>query len=822
VFESLKKMLGVGTPPPPPTNHVERWLDAFFAAARADLERLPTQAMASEAAAALLGATTADKVYAFGAALRYFERLKQELLERRSSASSNEFLAVEQLLAAFNRQGLEVTADELAVLLAQQAEHPLGPLVITPQFEPVVRLAESAVRRGVVLTDRARRSLEQLERLCESHGWTQVKKLAPRIRMLLVRPGEIQVFDPICDWVRAISTEVAALPAAERDAWMALIAHAGTASSARPSRKFLTVAASFVEPIGAAAVSAALERWFETVRAEDPASRPLASEINSKTLSGLVWLSALPALAKVAPAVVELALYAFRKVPTVGAISTRVGNACIAALSEAEPIDAVRHLDTLRVRIRYPSARKLIETALAAVSARSGVDRAALEDLSVPTHELSAALDRTMPVGPGSARLAIATDGEVSVTWFDADGASRATVPARLKREAAPAVALVRREAKSIAQTLATQTARLERSFVEERRWDVPDFQRHVLAHPLRAHLARRLIWGLTEGADQRALMPDAAGWLDAAGEPAPEPGPHATVTLWHPIDSTAAEVLAWRRSIERRGVVQPFKQAHREIYVLTDAERATATYSNRFAAHIVKQHQLAALCQSRGWTYRLQGAFDSINAPKCQLPRDAGVAELLVDSTAGGTQSDAGIYLYVTTDQVRVWRGGEPMALAEMEPRLLSEVMRDVDLFVGVASVGNDPTWRDSGPDAHRVYWDGFAFGELTQAGETRREQLARIIPGLRVADRLSMDGRFLVVRGDLRTYKIHLGSANVLMEPNDQYLCIVQGAFGGERVYLPFDGDSVLPLILSKALLLADDTHITDRVILSQFRRS
>jgi hypothetical protein len=71
VFESLKKMLGLGTTPPPPAdNHVDRWLDAFFAAARTDLERLPTKAMASEAATALLGASTADQVYAFGAALR--------------------------------------------------------------------------------------------------------------------------------------------------------------------------------------------------------------------------------------------------------------------------------------------------------------------------------------------------------------------------------------------------------------------------------------------------------------------------------------------------------------------------------------------------------------------------------------------------------------------------------------------------------------------------------------------------------------------------------------------------------------------------------
>ena len=54
------------------------------------------------------------------------------------------------------------------------------------------------------------------------------------------------------------------------------------------------------------------------------------------------------------------------------------------------------------------------------------------------------------------------------------------------------------------------------------------------------------------------------------------------------------------------------FKQAHREVYLLTDAERLTDTYSNRFAAHIVRQHQFSALCRERGWQFNLMGNWDS------------------------------------------------------------------------------------------------------------------------------------------------------------------------------------------------------------------
>jgi hypothetical protein len=156
----------------------------------------------------------------------------------------------------------------------------------------------------------------------------------------------------------------------------------------------------------------------------------------------------------------------------------------------------------------------------------------------------------------------------------------------------------------------------------------------------------------------------------------------------------------------------------------------------------------------------------------------------------------------------------------------VFSEVMRDVDLFVGVCSVGNDPNWGDRGDSnegdrAHYYdYWQRYAFGDLSASGHTRREVLLRLLPRLAIADRCSLADRFLVVRGNRRTYKIHLGSGNILMEPNDQYLCIVpqRGGVDNRNLFLPFEGDGLLSIILSKAFLLAADTKITDPTILRQ----
>ena len=145
---------------------------------------------------------------------------------------------------------------------------------------------------------------------------------------------------------------------------------------------------------------------------------------------------------------------------------------------------------------------------------------------------------------------------------------------------------------------------------------------------------------------------------------------------------------------------------------------------------------------------------------------------------------------------------------------------MRDVDLFVSVASIGNDPDWRDSGSDRRFFdYWERFAFGTLGATAETRRDVLTTLLPSLSIASRCTLGDRFLVVKGDRRTYKIHLGSANIQMEPNNQYLCIVQDRQSeSARVRLPFEGDATLSIILSKAFMLAEDDKIKDASIRRQ----
>lgn len=297
---------------------------------------------------------------------------------------------------------------------------------------------------------------------------------------------------------------------------------------------------------------------------------------------------------------------------------------------------------------------------------------------------------------------------------------------------------------------------------------------------------------------------------------------------LWHPILASQQSVLNWRNILIKNEIVQPLKQAFREIYVLTEAEINTRTYSNRFAAHILKQHQYMTLAKGRGWSGHLGGAWDGGDdgSVSLALPEYDLTAHFWTETVhSEDAWTESGIYLYVSTDQVRFTRDNQAIDLINIPAHIFSEVLRDVDLFVGVASVGNDPTWQDNGGEPrYQQYWQAYSFGDLNEMAKTRKSVLEMLLPRLKIGKVAHIDGNFLVVQGKLRTYKIHIGSTNILMLPNDQYLCIVPDRSKKDvtsQLFIPFEGDAALSVVLSKAMLLADDDKITDSTIVSQIGR-
>ena len=193
--------------------------------------------------------------------------------------------------------------------------------------------------------------------------------------------------------------------------------------------------------------------------------------------------------------------------------------------------------------------------------------------------------------------------------WLKGDKPVK-SAPAAVKKEHAEEFKELQAALKDVNAMLPAQRERIDALFLARKSWPLAAWRERYLDHPLVGTIARRLIWTFTAKGKTVHGTWYGGDLVGLNGKPLNLKGEQA-VSLWHPIDRPADEVLAWRDWLEQREVVQPFKQAHREVYLLTDAERRTGTYSNRFAAHILRQHQFNALCAARGWKNKLRLMVD-------------------------------------------------------------------------------------------------------------------------------------------------------------------------------------------------------------------
>lgn len=673
-----------------------------------------------------------------------------------------------------------------------------------------------------------------------------------KLKLLLETPSNSDIIpipiEPHEAWSDQAIADLRSFDASLRTSWIHLIKHCLEAKGSKPSEKWMKASEQLIAKIGDENFVSQIERWFALIQKKgtrvknyDPMWNPDPAEEfcsdNVDILRGLAWACSRKKEPRIVVALGDAAEACFKKVKNLGPRCPRFGNACVHALSEINTKEAVTQLGRVQAKTKHASVQKQVGKALTHAADQSGMTVDELQDMSVPDFGMTESGVLKRVIGEWEAELQLGIADSITINWKSTSNKTQKSVPAELKTRYAEELKTLKRTESDIQKVLPGIRARIERSFIDQRHWRFDVFSERYLNHPLTSTFARRLLWSFNGRA---AIWYE--GKLITEDGTALAPEPADLVELWHPISSSPETVLHWRRWLSDREITQPFKQCHREIYVLTDAERNTETYSNRFASHILLQHRLQHLCMDRGWHYKLMGAFDSHSTPTLQLPRWDLAVEYWVEPLESEGVGNTGIFSMVASDQVRFLRKVDPASLlpagnivhlqlptvayapvplTEIMPIVFSEVMRDVDLFVSVCSVGTDPTLNTG---AHADYWSHFSFGELNNTAQTRKEILEPLIKSLKIAPRCKIDDKFLIVTGDLNTYKIHLGSGNILMEPNDEYLCIVSErglAAGGNRVFLPFEGDQMLSIILSKAVLLAEDSKITDQSIVRQIKR-
>jgi hypothetical protein len=315
------------------------------------------------------------------------------------------------VVAALLRSGVALSAVE-AVKLVELVSQPKVPL----PFKAVL----SAIDGAPVHTKRTPALLAALHRLRGSvtpyHGMAEMKDIHERIDVLIGGPKE-EALAPAGAWSQAVFRDVSA--SGKQFEWHALLLHARSLTQSTASKKWQTEAVNLATRIGQAEVLDAARRWLEL----DPTpgeTTILAPEGEATYQKGLVWVLGAIGDTSIAPEIADFAFACFRKIPLIGAVSHRVGNACVNALAAMPGLDGVAQLSRLAGRVTYDVARRLIEKAMNQAAERNQVSRDDLEAMAVPTFGLvhlgAAAGVRTERVGDCEARLAIGREG-ASLIW---------------------------------------------------------------------------------------------------------------------------------------------------------------------------------------------------------------------------------------------------------------------------------------------------------------------------------------------------------------------------------------------------------------------
>jgi hypothetical protein len=314
--------------------------------------------------------------------------------------------------------------------------------------------------------------------------------------------------------------------------------------------------------------------------------------------------------------------------------------------------------------------------------------------------------------------------------------------------------------------------------------------------NPLATALLERLV--LVDAAGAVGLFQATDGSLEGVhGERIHLSG---AVTVAHPLLLAETGLLAdWQADIIRRQIVQPFKQVFREQYVLTPAEVSATYASARLAGRRMRGRQAMAVLANLGWVIDGDGTVRKpFYTHGFAAHFEAGAYYDRYDDQDDRAITGALAFWPLRFDGYHAGQEHR-LPLAQIPPLIFSEVLRDLDTVTVIA---------------HQSDEHGTSQEVLRQRGDLVRATAAAL--GLA---QVRIDEPHVFVRGMRAEYRIHLATGAIYLE-SGQYLCIVSNPKERKAIYLPFEdgGEPISSEIISKVLLLANDTGITDATILAQ----
>lgn len=212
-------------------------------------------------------------------------------------------------------------------------------------------------------------------------GGAEARNLHARIDNLLNGPAAETSLEAQGAWSQIVFKEIA--QSLRRSAWERVFLHTADLKSSEAPKKWRATAQQLVAELDKRVFLEAAARWL----ALGPSPNRPGVQVSSgeaEFLTGFLWHLADQTDDRLPGLLANFAAAALKKIPALGAVSQKVGNACVNVLAELPGSEPVAQLSRLSQRVKYDTAQRLIEKALTRAAGNAGVSREQVEELSVP------------------------------------------------------------------------------------------------------------------------------------------------------------------------------------------------------------------------------------------------------------------------------------------------------------------------------------------------------------------------------------------------------------------------------------------------------
>ena len=254
-----------------------------------------------------------------------------------------------------------------------------------------------------------------------------------------------------------------------------------------------------------------------------------------------------------------------------------------------------------------------------------------------------------------------------------------------------------------------------------------------------------------------------------------------------------SGEWATYQKDIYDRELKQPFKQVFRELYVKTVDEKGRDK-SLRYAGHQVQPSKTVALLKTRRWIIDGQEGLEKVYYKENIIAKIFALADWFSPADIEAP----------TLEEVQFFdrKTFKPILIDEVPDLIFTEVMRDIDLVVSVAHVGDvDP--------------------EASHSTIEMRKAIVEFNCKLFKLKNVTFAENHALIKGERAEYSIHLGSGLIHQKAGSAINVLPVHSQHRGRVFLPFiDDDPKTAEIMAKVLLFAQDDKIKDVFILEQIK--